>query len=52
MEDALRERGMSVARISRHLSSMRLWLEKAGVVTSTAWQVDGLTLKNVLGTDP
>lgn len=52
MEDALRERGMCVAKISRHLSSMRLWLEKAGVVTSTSWAIDQFRLKDVLGTDP
>ena len=52
MEDALRQRGMSVAKISRHLSSMRLWLEKAGVVASRSWQIDVFRLKEILGTDP
>lgn len=51
LESALRLRGLSIAKISRHLSSMRLWLEKAGVV-GKSWQVDPFRLKAVLGTDP
>lgn len=51
LEGALRMRGLAVAKISRHLSSMRLWLEKAGVV-GKGWQVDPFKLKAVLGTDP
>lgn len=52
LEDALRHRGLSIAKISRHISSMRLWLELAGVVESKQWQINPFRLKDVLGSDP
>lgn len=51
LEKALRHRGLAVASISRHLSSMRLWLEKCGVA-GKSWQIDRLKLKDVLGAEP
>ncbi len=52
LEAALRLRGMKVAKISRGLPSLRLWLEKAGIFAGGIWQIDGLRLNTVLGTDP
>jgi site-specific DNA-methyltransferase (cytosine-N4-specific) len=45
----LEERGIHFPRGGRHASSMRLWLGKAGVVTSPKWQVDYAQLERVLG---
>ncbi len=45
----LEERGIHVPRGSVGMSSMRLWLEKAGLVKSTDWQIDPLVLKSLLG---
>ena len=52
LEAALRLRGMKVAKISRGLPSLRLWLEKAGIFSGGIWQIDALRLQQVLGTDP
>ena len=45
----LDERGVHVPRGAVHMSSMRLWLEKAGIVTSTDWQIDNSKLESLLG---
>lgn len=52
LEEALRLRGLKVAKISRHLSSMRLWLEQAGIFSGGKWQIDTFRLQAVLGTSP
>lgn len=52
LEAALRLRGMKVAKISRGLPSLRLWLGKAGIFAGGIWQIDSLRLQEVLGTDP
>jgi len=52
LENALRMRGMAIAKISRHLSSMRLWLQKSGVVGNSWQDIDPLKLKDVLNTEP
>lgn len=46
----LLERGVKVPRGVSHMSSMRLWLEKAGVVTSSGWDTDTEKLQRTLGT--
>jgi len=45
----LEERGIHVPRGAVHMSSMRLWLEKATVVTSSDWQIDYSSLDSLLG---
>jgi hypothetical protein len=45
----LEERGIHVPRGSVGMSSMRLWLEKAGLVISTDWQIDHSILESLLG---
>ncbi|MBM3254643.1 MAG: restriction endonuclease, partial [Candidatus Omnitrophica bacterium] len=45
----LEERGIHIPRGAVHMSSMRLWLEKAGLVTSTDWQIDYSRLESLLG---
>ena len=35
----LEERGLRIPRGAVHMSSMRLWLEKAGVVVSEDWRI-------------
>lgn len=52
LEGALRLRGMKVAKISRHLSSLRLWLELAGIFSGGKWQINSLRLQKVLGVTP
>ena len=52
LEAALRLRGLKVAKISRHLSSLRLWLEQAGIFAGGRWQIDSLRLREVLGASP
>ena len=44
----LQERGISVPRGGKHMSMLRLWLEKAGVFV-TGYQVDQIRLKEILG---
>ncbi len=46
----LEERGVHFPRGGKHPSSMRLWLEKAGVF-KTGWQVDERKLKLLAGID-
>jgi site-specific DNA-methyltransferase (cytosine-N4-specific) len=45
----LEERGIHVPRGAVHMSSMRLWLEKAGLITSTDWQIDHSKLESLIG---
>jgi len=52
LESALRLRGMTIAKISRHLSSMRLWLQKAGVIGNSWQEIDLIKLKDIVGTEP
>jgi len=44
----LKERGISVPRGGKHMSTLRLWLEKAGVFVS-GYRIDQNRLKEVLG---
>ena len=44
----LRERGIIVPRGGKHMSTLRLWLEKAGVFVS-GYRVDQTRLKEILG---
>jgi len=46
----LAEREVYFPRGGKHPSIMRLWLEKAGVVTSKDWQIDTKRLEEVIGT--
>jgi site-specific DNA-methyltransferase (cytosine-N4-specific) len=46
----LEERGIHFPRGGKHPSIMRLWLAKAGIVTSTDWQIDIGRLEEVVGT--
>jgi len=45
----LQERGIHFPRGGKHPSIMRLWLEKAGVVTSADWQIDANRLQQIIG---
>lgn len=45
----LEERGICVPRGAVHMSSMRLWLEKAELITSTDWQIDYSKLESLIG---
>lgn len=45
----LQERSVHFPRGGKHPSIMRLWLEKAGVVTSAAWQIDTKRLEEIVG---
>ncbi len=51
LREWLGERGVHVPRGGKQMSTMRLWLEKAGVVTTPDWQVDDVRLNEVLGTN-
>ena len=44
----LQERGIAVPRGGKHMSTLRLWLEKAGVFVS-GYQVNQLRLNDILG---
>ena len=46
----LEERGIHVPRGGKQMSTMRLWLEKAGIVTTTDWQIDKKRLEDCSGT--
>ena len=46
----LRERGISVPRGGKHMSTLRLWLERAGVFIS-GYRVDQTRLNEILGLD-
>jgi site-specific DNA-methyltransferase (cytosine-N4-specific) len=45
----LAERGINFPRGGKHVSTMRLWLARAGVVRSTNWRVDEERLEEILG---
>ncbi len=49
LREWLQERGIYFPRGGKHPSIMRLWLEKAGVVTSTDWQIDVSRLEEIIG---
>jgi hypothetical protein len=49
LREWLQERGIHFPRGGKHASIMRLWLEKAGVVTSTNWQIDTNRLEEIIG---
>jgi len=49
LRERLQERGVHFPRGGKHPSIMRLWLEKAGVVTSAAWQIDAKRLEEIIG---
>ncbi len=49
LREWLAERGIFFPRGGKHPSIMRLWLEKAGVVTSDDWQIDINRLNEVIG---
>lgn len=49
LREWLEERGISFPRGGKHPSIMRLWLEKAGVVTSDDWQIDINRLNEIIG---
>ena len=51
LRPALAERGVDYPSGGRHPSTMRLWLEKAGVFVGGRWQIDDARLRDVLGTD-
>lgn len=50
LREWLQERGIHFPRGGKHPSIMRLWLEKAGLVTSTDWQIDRGRLEEIIGT--
>ncbi len=49
LREWLQERGIHFPRGGKHPSIMRLWLEKAGIVTSTDWQIDINCLEEIMG---
>jgi len=49
LREWLQERGIYFPRGGKHPSIMRLWLEKAGVVTSPDWQIDLGRLQEIIG---
>jgi site-specific DNA-methyltransferase (cytosine-N4-specific) len=49
LREWLQERGVYFPRGGKHPSIMRLWLEKAGIVTSTNWQIDISRLEETIG---
>ncbi|MEW5972030.1 MAG: hypothetical protein AB1706_19545, partial [Pseudomonadota bacterium] len=48
----LAERGIHYPSGGKHPSIMRLWLEKAGVIVGSRWQVNEERLQEVLGANP
>src|SRR5205814_3706569 len=52
LRDGLAARGIHYPPGGKHPSMMRLWLEKAGVVVGSRWQIDEIRLQEVLGTAP
>jgi site-specific DNA-methyltransferase (cytosine-N4-specific) len=50
LREWLQERGIHFPRGGKHPSIMRLWLEKAGIVTSDDWQIDIKRLEEIIGT--
>lgn len=49
LEEELRSREVEVASASSSLSSLRLWLEKAGVILNDRWQVDEAVYTKIAG---
>lgn len=49
---SLAERGVHYPSGGKHPSIMRLWLEKAGVIIGSRWQINEERLQEVLGTNP
>jgi len=49
LREWLEERGIHFPRGGKHPSIMRLWLEKAGIVTSGDWQIDTQRLEQLIG---
>lgn len=49
LRQLLEERGIHFPRGGKHPSIMRLWLEKAGVVTSRDWKINEERLNEILG---
>jgi len=49
LREWLGERGIHFPRGGKHPSIMRLWLEKAGIVTSDDWQMDTNRLEEIIG---
>lgn len=49
LREWLEERGISFPRGGKHPSIMRLWLEKAGVVTSEDWTIDPSHMERIVG---
>lgn len=49
LREWLEERGIHFPRGGKHPSIMRLWLEKAGIVTSADWQIDTDRLAEIIG---
>jgi len=47
----LAERGINLPRGSKNISTMRLWLEKAGVVKTPDWEIDEKVLAHIIGAD-
>ena len=52
LREGLATRGTHYPAGGKHPSMMRLWLEKAGVVVGSRWQIDEIRLQEVLGTAP
>jgi hypothetical protein len=51
LRSGLAERGVHYPPGGKHPSMMRLWLEKAGVIVGSRWQVDEIKLQSILGTN-
>ena len=51
LRENLAERSIHYPPGGKHPSIMRLWLEKAGVIVGSRWQIDEERLRSVLGTD-
>lgn len=49
LREWLEERGIHFPRGGKHPSIMRLWLEKAGIISSKDWQIDTSRLEEVIG---
>jgi len=52
LREGLAARGIHYPSGGKHPSMMRLWLEKAGVVVGSRWQIDEIRVQEVLGTAP
>jgi len=49
LREWLEEREIHFPRGGKHPSIMRLWLEKAGIITSKDWQIDTIRLEEIIG---